>query len=71
VAIAQMVNAHFDGSQNQRLLQREMERLHTASSSHLDDALSALSFNFASPEMVSNLCAQSMVQARLRGVRSA
>ena len=48
-----MVNSHFDGSQNQRLLQREMERLHTDSSSHLDDALSALSFSFASPEMVS------------------
>ncbi len=50
-----MVNSHFDGSQNQRLLQREMERLHTDSSAHLDDALSALTFSFASPEMVRTL----------------
>ena len=47
-----MVNSHFDGSQNQRLLQREMDRLHTESSAHLDDALSALTFSYASPEMV-------------------
>ncbi len=53
--MAQMVNSHFDGSQNQRLLQREMERLHTDSSAHLDDALSALTFSFASPEMVCTL----------------
>ena len=50
--VAQMVNSHFDGSQNQRLLQHEMERLHTASSTHLNDALSALTFSFASPETV-------------------